>query len=61
MRASKPCELEGEAPASEREEPASVGTSGSLGRGTEPGVSEYTPGSISSSETDYFASAALGT
>ena len=37
MRASGPCKSEGEAPAVERREPASAGTSASLGRGIELG------------------------
>ena len=52
IRASNPCMSEGEAPACERGEPASAGTSASLGRGTEMGVSENTPGFALSSETD---------
>ena len=44
VRASKLCELEGEALASEGEEPASAGISASPGRGTKLGVSENTPG-----------------
>ena len=52
VQVSQPCKLEGEAPTSERGEPASARTSASTGRGTELGVSENTPGSASSSETD---------
>ena len=60
VRASKPCKLEGEALTGERREPAPIGTSTSLGRGTELGVSEDTPGSGSSSETDSSASSSSG-
>ena len=58
LRASKP---EGEAPTGEGEEPASVGISASLRRGTELGVSENTSRSSSSSEMDSYASSSLGT
>ena len=49
VRASKPCVLEGKAPAGEGEEPASAGISASLGRGIELRVSGSTSGSTSSS------------
>ena len=38
VRASEPCRLEDEAPAGEKREPASTGTSASTGRGAELGV-----------------------
>ena len=61
VRASKSCELEGEAPSGEGAEPASAGTSASPGRGTELGISENTSRSASSSETDSSTSSSLGT
>ena len=61
VRASKPCKLEVEALAGEREELASAGTSASPRRGIEMGVSENTPRSASSPETNSSASSSLGT
>ena len=60
VRASEPCKSEGKALGSEREEPASVRASASLGKGTELGASGNTSGSASSSETDSSASSSSG-
>ena len=56
VRTSKLCKSEDEAPVGKRGEPTSVGTSASLGRGTELGVLENTQGSSSPLETDSSAS-----
>ena len=61
VRASKPCVLEGKAPAGEEEEPVSAGVSASPGKGIELGVLENTWGSTSSSEMDSFTSSSSGT
>ena len=61
VRASEPRKSEGEAPVGKRGELASAGTSASPERGTELGVSENTPGSTSSLETDSSSSSGSGT
>ena len=60
VQASKPSKSKGEASAGERRELASAGTSASLGRGVELGVSEDTLGSASSSKIDSSASSSSG-
>ena len=61
VRASNPCESEGEAPTGEGVEPASAGISASPGTGIEMRVSENTLGYASSSEMDSSASSSSGT